>query len=100
MAVSDNPQRERFEISLDGNVVGFLEYHRTPRALSLIHTKIVPEHEGEGLAGELISAVLDGARSEGLQVLPFCPFVRDFIEAHKQYLDLVPAERRAEFKLD
>ncbi|MGV1048029.1 MAG: hypothetical protein ACOYD4_05830 [Solirubrobacterales bacterium] len=28
------------------------------------------------------------------------PVVRDFIEADKEYLDLVPAERRAEFRLD
>lgn len=97
--VADVPERERFEISLDGQVVGFTAYHRTPRALSLIHTEIEPGHEGEGLASQLIAAALDAARGEGLAVLPFCPFVRDFIEAHNEYLDLVPAERRAEFRL-
>ena len=98
--VADAPGRERFEIAVDGEVVGFLAYHRTPRALSLIHTEIEPGHEGEGLGSQLISAVLDTARAEGVQVLPICPFVREFIEEHKEYLDLVPAERRAEFKLD
>jgi len=33
-------------------------------------------------------------------VLPFCPFVRGFIEKHNEYLDLVPVERRAQFKLE
>jgi uncharacterized protein len=98
--VSDAPERERFEISLDGEVVGFTTYHRTPRALSLNHTEIDPGHEGEGLASRLISAALDAARAEDLAVLPFCPFVRRFIEAHEEYLDLVPTDRRAEFKLD
>ncbi len=97
--VADAPERERFEISLDGAVVGFTAYHRGPRAISLIHTEIDSAHEGEGLASQLIRTALDTARAEGLAVLPFCPFVRGFIEAHKEYRDLVPVERRAEFKL-
>lgn len=96
---ADAPERERFEISLNGEVVGFTDYHRGPRSISLIHTEVDPAHEGEGLASKLIRFALDSARAEGLAVLPFCPFVRSFIEAHKDYLDLVPAERRPEFKL-
>lgn len=98
--VADVPERERFEISIGGEVVGFTEYHRGARSLALIHTEIDPAHEGEGLASQLIRSTLDTARAEGVAVLPFCPFVRNFIEAHKEYLDLVPADRRAEFKLD
>jgi predicted GNAT family acetyltransferase len=97
--VADAPGRERFEISLDGAVVGFTTYHRGPRAISLIHTEVDPAHEGKGLASQLIRAALDTARAESLAVLPHCPFVRGFIEAHKEYLDLVPVDRRAEFKL-
>lgn len=97
--VADAPERERFEISLGGEVVGFTTYHRGRRAISLIHTEVDSAHEGEGLASQLIRAALETAREDGLAVLPFCPFVRGFIEAHKEYLDLVPAERRAEFRL-
>jgi hypothetical protein len=32
-------------------------------------------------------------------VLPFCPFIRGYIQRHPAYLDLVPDERRAEFEL-
>jgi hypothetical protein len=35
-----------------------------------------------------------------LAVLPYCPFVQGFIDRHREYLDLVPAERRAHFALD
>lgn len=98
--VADAPQRERFEISLGDEVVGFTDYHRSPRAIALIHTEVDPAREGEGLASKLIRFALDSARAEGLEVLPFCPFVRGFIESHSEYLDLVPAARRAEFRLD
>lgn len=97
--VADAPERERFEISLDGSVVGFTAYHRGPRALSLIHTEVDAAHEGEGLASQLIRYALDSARAESLDVLPYCPFVRGFIESHNEYLDLVPVARRAEFRL-
>ena len=97
--VADDRGRGRFELSVDGEVVGFLRYRRGRRELALIHTEIAEGHEGEGLGGALVGEVLDRARAEGTPVLPFCPFVRSFIESHKEYLDLVPADRRAEFRL-
>jgi predicted GNAT family acetyltransferase len=32
-------------------------------------------------------------------VLPFCPFVNDFIARHREYVDLVPENHRQEFGL-
>jgi predicted GNAT family acetyltransferase len=97
--VRNVPERDRFEIELDGNVVGFLQYRRRPGAMAFLHTEIDPEHEGEGLGGILVSAALGEARRADLRVLPFCPFVRSYIERHPEHLDLVPAERRAGFGL-
>jgi predicted GNAT family acetyltransferase len=97
--VIDRPERERYEIVLDGGMVGFLQYHRGPGQIALIHTEIDSGHEGAGLGGRLIVAALDAAGAAGLRVLPFCPFVRAYIEHHSEYLDLVPSDRRAQFSL-
>ncbi len=97
--VTDVPDRDRFEVAIDGDVAGFAQYHRSPGTIAFVHTEIDPSHEGEGLGGSLVGAALDIARTEGLAVLPFCPFVRGFIERHPDYLDLVPVERRAQFGL-
>jgi hypothetical protein len=43
---------------------------------------------------------LDDVRKRGLAALPFCPYVRRFIERHPQNLDLVPEEQRERFGLD
>ncbi len=32
-------------------------------------------------------------------MLPYCPFIRGYIQRHPGYLDLVPADRRDEFRL-
>lgn len=99
MTVADAVDRERFEITVGGEVVGFAEYHRTPSAISFVHTEIDPAHAGEGLGGELIGAALDAAKAEGKPVLPYCPFVRHFIQTHPDYVELVPERRRAAFGL-
>ncbi|WP_207514358.1 GNAT family N-acetyltransferase [Mycolicibacterium celeriflavum] len=98
--VTDVSDRRRFEIAVGGAILGFAEYRRRPGVISLVHTEIDPAHQGESLGTLLVKTALDTARAEGLAVQPYCPFVRDFIDRHREYLDLVPVERRAKFALD
>ena len=88
--VVDVPERSRFEIRVDGDVAGFAEYRRRPGLIAFIHTLIDPRFEGRGLASQLVRTALSDARSDGLSVLPFCPFVRSYIADHTEYLDVVP----------
>jgi len=97
--VVDEPERSRFEIRVDGDVAGFTEYRRRPGLIAFIHTLIDPRFEGRGLASQLVNTALSEARSDGLSVLPFCPFVRGYIAGHTEYLDLVPEDMRAKFDL-
>jgi predicted GNAT family acetyltransferase len=97
--VRDNPGQSRFEILVDGNVAGFAAYRRRPGALAFTHTEVDDEYEGQGLGGKLVSEALSQVKAEGLSVLPFCPFVREYIERHPELLELVPADRRGEFDL-
>jgi predicted GNAT family acetyltransferase len=95
----DNPDRNQFELLVDGRRVGYIRYRRFPDSIDLIHTEILPQHEGKGYGSALIAAALAQAREERLAVIPHCPFVREYIERHPEALDLVPAERRGEFGL-
>jgi predicted GNAT family acetyltransferase len=99
--VTDNTGQQQFEIAIDGVRVGLAAYRRSHGRglIAFIHTEIDDGHEGEGLGGRLVSAALDAARDQGLGVLPFCPFVRGYIEKHPEYVDLVPTDHREEFGL-
>jgi uncharacterized protein len=97
--VKDHPDQARYEIEVDGERGGFVQYRRSGGELTLIHTETDPRFRGHGLAGHLIAAVLDEARQQHLAVLPYCPFARRYIAEHPAYTDLVPAARRAEFGL-
>jgi predicted GNAT family acetyltransferase len=99
-SVVDAPDRERFEIRTGDEVAGFTEYHRRGGLIVFVHTEVAPEHEGRGLASQLITGALDAARDQGLAVLPVCPFVRGYIAKHPDpYLELVPAGLREDFEL-
>jgi len=96
----DDQMAGRLEMRVGGRRAGYVAYRRRPGAIAFAHTEIEPEFEGMGLGGTLVREALSRARSEGLAVLPFCPFVRSYIERHPDQLDLVPEDRREEFELD
>lgn len=97
--VVDNPAESRYDVLVGGHLAGSAFYHDRGTTRSFTHTEIDPAYEGRGLASRLIRAALDDVRSRGLDVLPFCPFVRAFIANHPDYLDLVPRTERARFDL-
>jgi predicted GNAT family acetyltransferase len=98
--VSDDPDAGRFTIRVDGKRAGWATYRRHDGTIAFRHTEIEPEYEGQGLGGQLVRAALEQAREEGADVLPFCPFVRAYIERHPDWIELVPEARRAGFGLD
>ena len=95
--LTDNTERHRFELSLDGEVAAFSEYNTLEGALLFTHTEVLPQHEGKGLGSKLISFALGDVRRRGLNVVPACPFVAGFIRKHPEYLDLVTEKSRRAF---
>jgi predicted GNAT family acetyltransferase len=97
--VADARGRERYELSLDGEVVGFTSYRALPGVIAFVHTEVAERFRGRGLGDRLIRFELEDARARGLEVLPFCPFVKAFIERHRAFESLVPEARREQFGL-
>lgn len=94
VSVTDNPRELRYELQVDGELAGWIRYSRRPGAVVLIHTDVDPRLEGRGLGGRLVEGALDDLRARGLEVVPVCPFVADFIGRHPEYVDLVEKESR------
>jgi predicted GNAT family acetyltransferase len=97
--VADAPDRERYELSVDGEVVGFTVYRTRPGLIAFVHTEVDERLQGRGLADRLIRFALEDARARGLAVLPFCPFVNAFIDRHREFEALVPDTYREQFGL-
>ena len=95
--VTDDADAQRYEARVDGELAGFLTYRVKPGQIALNHTEVDGRFEGQGVGSHLASFALADARERGLAVLPFCPFVRAYIQRHPEYAELVPAERQAAF---
>jgi len=93
-AVTDNQAESRFEIRSDGHLAELL-YRRHGDRLALIHTEVPEELEGRGLGGRLVTVAVDRAAREGLTIVPYCPFARDWLERHPDVAGRVTIDWRA-----
>lgn len=82
-AVSDNTAAHRFEIVVDGEPAGFLDYLRDTGRIVLLHTEIYDDFRGRGLGNVLIAGVLDRLREERLAIEPHCSFVAAYLEKER-----------------
>jgi predicted GNAT family acetyltransferase len=98
--VRDNSAAAQYELLDDtGAVIGLVQYALRGDSIALTHTETAASLAGQGVGSGLVSDVLDDARARGLSVLPYCPFVLEYIEHHPDYLDLVPVGVRENFGL-
>jgi predicted GNAT family acetyltransferase len=99
ITVADHPDRKRFEIHVGDELAGFTEYRPRGDRYAFVHTEIGDEFGGRGLASQLVKAALDEMRARGIAVLPYCPYVKRYIQRHADYQDLVPADERETFEI-
>jgi predicted GNAT family acetyltransferase len=97
--VADNPDEGRFEIVADGQLAGAAFYRMEGEAVAFTHTEVDHLYKGQGIGSKLAAGALDAMRERGLRVLPYCPFMRAYIERHPEYVDLVPEDARTRFRL-
>lgn len=88
-SVSRRSDPDRFEIAVDGQVVGFAEFVDRDGVRVFHHTEIAPEFGGRGLAGITVGTALAATREEGLRIDPVCSYVRRYVDTHPEWADLV-----------
>ena len=94
-SVTDNEQRSRFELRVDEELTGWLDYRPAGDSIIFAHTEVLKGHEGGGLGGVLVRAALEGARAKGKTVIATCPFAAAYIDRHPELDEyLAPHARR------
>jgi|ERR1700679_3462818 predicted GNAT family acetyltransferase len=89
VAVTDNANGARYEVTVDGRQAGFATYRLSSGVIAFLHVEVDPALEGNGIGSRLVADALDDARLRGLRVRPVCPFVAAFIQLNPAYADLV-----------
>lgn len=95
-AISDNPEKQRFEADLGDGSMAIAEYNLLPGKIVFTHTLVPQAHEGQGVGTALVRFALASARERGLKIVPLCPFFTAYIAKHPEEQDLLePANRAA-----
>ena len=89
VTIRHNPDRERFEVLVGGNVIGKAVYKdydggTSPQRI-FYHTVINEEYGGQGLAGKLAAVALDETVDAGFRIVPVCPFIKKYITKNPEY---------------
>ncbi|MGH7482441.1 MAG: GNAT family N-acetyltransferase [Longimicrobiales bacterium] len=88
-AVTRNESEQRFEAPTDHGLA-VLDYRMDGEdTVAFTHTLVPEAARHHGIGSALAKAALDWARESGLNVVPRCPFVKDWIEHNPAYQELV-----------
>jgi predicted GNAT family acetyltransferase len=88
LAIRHDAAARRFEAVVEGHESHLSYADAGDGVLDFQHTFVPEELRGRGIASRLVAHALDHARSQGLKVIPTCPFVRNFMRRHPEYRDL------------
>jgi predicted GNAT family acetyltransferase len=97
--VTDHPEAGRYELRVDGELVGIADRTVRDGVMVLPHTVVDPARRGQGLGAHLVRRALDDARAQGLKVVPRCWYVAEYLGLHPDDQDLVAADERARYGL-
>lgn len=87
--VIDNPDLNRFEAWVDGDLAGRAHYRQRDGRVVFTHTEVDDAYEGRGIGSRLARGALDSVRAGGHKAVPMCPFIDSYIRRHEEYTDLV-----------
>ncbi len=86
--VKHRPDQSRFQAVVDGQTC-VIDYELQNGVMAVTHTGVPPPLEGRGIAGRLMEAVLEHAKTDGLKVAPLCSYARGYMERHPETAELL-----------
>ncbi len=96
LEVVDHVGARRYEVRADGptQVVASLRYVRNDELMALLGTVVDGPLTDRGVSAKLVRFALADARARRLEVIPVCPFVRQWFRQHREETDLLRQVRR------
>ena len=88
LEIRDNPDRNRYELPVEGDVA-VVTYNLSPPNLMITETLVPEALEGRGLASQLARFVLADAKARQLVILPVCPFFSGYLQKHPEHAEVV-----------
>lgn len=92
MDIKHDKENHRFFIE-QGNEIAELNYKELDPATLDYHSTFVPKAlRHKGIGGELVQSALNYALAHHMQVVPSCPFVKNYIEKHPRFHNVLKSK--------
>ena len=98
VVIRDDADEGAYVIDVDGVRAGKAEYRMMSGRRVFTHTEVADDFSGMGLASQVAKFALDDMRSQGVQVVPLCPFFAAYIRRHPDYEAIVDHEMTRDLK--
>lgn len=88
--VEHETANKRFLIRDNGDIAAVMTYVISNPELYIIdHTLVENAYRGQGLGDQLVEAIVEYARENGIKILPLCPFAKGRFERFSEYADVL-----------
>lgn len=81
--VTRNADANRYEIRIDGNLAGVVEYDERDGHIEMTHTEVVEEYRGGDAASALAGQAIRDAVDRDLTIVPSCPYIEKYLHRHE-----------------
>lgn len=89
MSIVKITTNNRFELEVN-DFVAFIAFDKIePNILDLVHTEVPNDLAGKGIGSKLVFGALQYCKINILKVIPSCPFIKNYIEKHLDWMELV-----------
>jgi predicted GNAT family acetyltransferase len=86
--VVNNMSKNRYELEVNGHVAA-IYYRFVDGIVVFTHTQVPPEIRDTYAASDLMKGALDQVRADRFRANAQCPFMKDWIDQHPDYADLL-----------
>jgi predicted GNAT family acetyltransferase len=87
--VSENVESSRFELRLDGELVGFAQYQLRDGTIVVPYVETIAAYRGNGYGARLMDGLLAIIDDDGRRIVPLCSFARGHIDDSPQHHHLL-----------
>jgi uncharacterized protein len=88
MELINNTERGAFEMPVNDGVA-FISYRTNGDVVSLNHTEVPEELEGQGIGSTLVEQTFQYLEANRLKMVPRCAFVITYLKRHPEWNKLV-----------
>jgi predicted GNAT family acetyltransferase len=86
--VQHDPRACRLSATVEGYPCE-VDYRFVAGVMTITHTGVPGAVRGRGIAGQLVRAAFELARSKGWRVVPACSYAAVFVRRYPEYADLL-----------